>query len=150
MPETFDGDGVTRLRIALGRISRHLDRQVRGDRLTLTAASVLATITRFGPIRLSELADIEGVNPTMLSRMISRLEEDGLLRRHPDPDDRRAVLVEVTETGHAEQLRFRAERTALLTARLAAMPAEQGAELLAALPALETLADRLAPRTETS
>ena len=150
MTDGFDAEDVARLRIALGRISRFLDRQSRGDRLTRTQASVLASVVRLGPIRLSELADIEGVNPTMLSRIVAKLEDAGLLRRRPDPADGRAVLVEATDLGRTEQRRLRAERTELLTARLAALPSAQATELLAALPALESLADELAPRTENT
>jgi DNA-binding MarR family transcriptional regulator len=141
--DSFDGEDVTRLRVALARISRLLDRQSRGNSLTSTQTSVLATVARLGPIRLSELADVEGINPTMLSRIVGKLEDGGLLRRRPDPDDGRAARVECTDAGSAEHLRLRAERTQLLTARLAAMPAARAAELLAALPALEALADQL-------
>ena len=148
MTDAFDADDVTRLRIALGRISRVLDRRSRGDLLTRTQASVLATVVRLGPIRLSELAEIEGVNPTMLSRIVAKLEDAGMLRRLPDPADGRVVLVEATDPGHAVQLRLRAERSELLSARLGAIPQARAAELLAALPALEALADELAPRTE--
>jgi DNA-binding MarR family transcriptional regulator len=148
MSETFDNEDVTRLRVALGRISRFLDRQSRGDRFTRTETSVLATVMRQAPLRLSELADIEGVNPTMLSRIVGKLEDAGLLVRRPDPADGRAALVELTESGAAEQRRLRSERTELLTQRLAAMPDARAAELLTALPALEALADELAPRSE--
>lgn len=148
MADTFDTDDVTRLRIALGRISRFLDRQSRGDQLTRTQASVLASVTRLGPIRLSELADVEGLNPTMLSRIVAKLEDAGLFARRPDPADGRASFVEVTDVGRAEQMRLRAERSQLLSARLDALPPDRAAELLAALPALESLADELTPRTE--
>ena len=148
MSDRFDGDDVARLRIALGRISRFLDRRSRGDRFSRAETSVLGTVSRLGPVRLSELADLEGVNPTMLSRIVGKLEDAGLLLRRPDPADGRAALVEVTDTGAAEQERLRTERTEVLTAHLAAMPDERAAELLTALPALEALADRLAPRSE--
>lgn len=143
MPATFDGEDVTRLRVALARISRLLDRQSRGDSLTPTQASVLATVARLGSVRLSELADVEGVNPTMLSRVVAKLEDRGLLGRSTDPADRRAARVECTDAGTAEHLRLRAERTQLLTARLATMPAAHAVELLAALPSLESLAEQL-------
>ncbi|TQM15889.1 MarR family winged helix-turn-helix transcriptional regulator [Pseudonocardia kunmingensis] len=148
MAAGFEDDDVARLRIALGRISRFLDRRSRGDQLTRTQASVLASVMRLGPIRISELADVEGVNPTMLSRIVAKLEDAGLFRRLPDPADGRVVLVEVTEAGRVEQLRLRAERSELLSARLSALPPDRAAELLAALPALESLANELAPRTE--
>jgi DNA-binding MarR family transcriptional regulator len=145
MTDTFDDDAVTRLRIALARISRLLDRQSRGDALTRTQASVLATVARLGSVRLSELADVEGVNPTMLSRIVAKLEDGGLLHRNPDPDDRRAARVQCTDVGRAEHLRLRTQRTQLLSARLATLPDAHAAELLAALSALESLADQLTP-----
>jgi DNA-binding MarR family transcriptional regulator len=138
-----DAEDVARLRIALARIARVLDRQSRGHALTGTQASVLGTAARLGPIRISELAEIEGVNPTMLSRIVAKLEEAGLLHRHPDPDDRRAALVEPTAEGRALQQRLRAERSRLLAEHLAGLPAEHADGLLAALPALEALADAL-------
>ena len=144
MAAGFDGEDVARLRIALARISRLLDRQSRGRELTRTQSSVLATVARRGPLRLSELAESEGLNPTMLSRIVAKLEQAGLLHRSPDPDDGRAARVELTPEGIELNRRQRAERTQLLTDRLAALPGSRAAELLAALPALESLADELA------
>ncbi|WP_219413046.1 MarR family winged helix-turn-helix transcriptional regulator [Pseudonocardia nigra] len=150
MSDAFDAEDVARLRIALARISRMLDRQSRGDSLTRTQTSVLGTVARLGPVRISELAEIEGVNPTMLSRIVAKLEDAGLLRRRPDPADGRAALVEVTDAGAAEHRRLRTERTQLLTARLTAMPEAHAAELLAALPALECLAEQPENRSTES
>ena len=144
MAAGFDGEDVARLRIALGRISRLLDRQSRGRELTRTQSSVLATVGRGGPLRLSELAETEGLNPTMLSRIVGKLEQAGLLHRSPDPDDGRAARVELTTEGNELNRRQRAERTQLLTDRLAALPGARATELLAALPALESLAYELA------
>lgn len=134
---------MARLRVALARISRVLDRQSRGQELTRTEASVLATLARRGPLRLSELAECEGVNPTMLSRIVAKLEHADLLHRSPDPADGRAARVELTRPGRAVHERHRAERTRLLTDRLAALPAGRATQLLAALPALEALAAEL-------
>lgn len=143
MTGPFDADDLARLRIALARIARTLDRRTRGDELTRTQASALATIVRLGPVRISEVAEIEGVNPTMLSRIVAKLEDSGLLRRTPDPDDGRAARVEATAAGTAETLRLRAERTELLARHLAAMPPDEAGRLLLALPALESLAHHL-------
>lgn len=158
--DRFDAEDVARLRVALARIARRLDRQTRGDRslggrgpgdqdqsdaLTRTQTSVLATVAMRGPLRISELADIEGVNPTMLSRIVGKLEDSGLLRRRTDPDDGRAALVETTTPGRDLHQRLRAERTRLLAERLAAMPDDASAVLLTALPALEALAQALTP-----
>jgi DNA-binding MarR family transcriptional regulator len=145
MPDRFDREDVARLRVALDRVGRSLDRQSRGHTLTRTQASVLASVSRKGPLRINKLADLEGLNPTMLSRIVSKLEESDLLHRRPDPGDGRAALVEITEAGNELDLRLRSERTRLLAERLAAMPDDGSTELLAALPALEALAAALAP-----
>lgn len=137
------GEDIARLRIALARIARALDRQSRGQTLTGTQASVLATAARLGPVRITELADVEGINPTMLSRIVGKLEDAGLLHRRADPEDRRAALVEPTEAGREVQRRAREERTRLLAERLAALPDDHAAGLLAALPHLEALASAL-------
>jgi DNA-binding MarR family transcriptional regulator len=140
----FDDEELARLRVVLARITRSLDRQTRGDLLTRTQFSALATIARRGPIRVSEVAEIEGVNPTMLSRILGKLEDAGLVRRSPDPSDGRVSHVAVTDAGAELHRRLRTERTKLLATQLAVIPDERGAALLAALPALESLAEHLA------
>ncbi len=153
MPNRFYDEDVARLRVALARIARQLDRQTRGEQargtLTRTQMSVLATIARCGPLRISELAEVEGVNPTMLSRIVGKLENSGLLQRRPDSDDRRATLVATTPEGDHLLYRLRAERTRLLAQRLATMPDDGSTRLLAALPALEALADALISTVDT-
>lgn len=139
----MDDGELARLRVALARISRALDRQTRGDQLTRTQVSVLATIARRGPLRISEVAELEGVNPTMLSRIVAKLEAAGLLRRTAHPSDGRVAHVEVTPAGAELHARLRDERTELLASRLGALPASQAGRLRDALPALEALADEL-------
>lgn len=54
------------------------------------------------PYRLSagQLAEAMGLSSGAMTNRLDRLEEAGLVRRLPDPDDRRGVLVEPTEAGH--------------------------------------------------
>jgi DNA-binding MarR family transcriptional regulator len=139
----FGGEDVDRLRIALARIARLVDRQVSGDGMTRTQLSVLGTIARLGPLGISELADIEGLNPTMLSRVLGKLEADGLVVRSAAEADRRAVRVSTTPAGRSLQQRLRRQRSQLLAARLTELSSQQAGQLLAALPALETLAEQL-------
>jgi DNA-binding MarR family transcriptional regulator len=90
---------------------------------------------------MTELAEIEGVNPTMLSRVVAHLDERGLVRRRPDPDDRRAGLVEVTAQGRRTHDRLRAERGHVLAEGLLGLGPTQRAALEKALPALEALVE---------
>jgi DNA-binding MarR family transcriptional regulator len=137
--EAPSSETIDRLRGAVTRITRVFDRQVSAGGLTRTQLSVLASVDTRGPIGLGELADIEGVNPTMLSRIVGKLEDAGLIQRQPDPDDRRAARVDVTAAGAKVRRKLLAERSRLLAERLAALPDDQVALLLAALPALEAL-----------
>ncbi|MDQ2838942.1 MAG: MarR family transcriptional regulator [Actinomycetota bacterium] len=143
MPHRFADDDVARLRIALARISRVVDQKSSEDGLTRTQLSILGSVTRLKSIGVSELADLEGVNPTMLSRMLGKLEAAGLVRRVPGAEDRRAVRVEITATGRAMHLRLRRLRTQLFVEQLTELPDGRAAELLAALPALEALAEQM-------
>src|SRR3984893_5756205 len=131
---------VTRLRVALARLSRRLRRhQLAG--LTPTQLAALSTVEQSGPLRLGDLAAAEGIAPSTLTRMVAVLEELGYVRRDADPKDARASTLAITAKGHETLERLSAEGTALLTQWLAMLPADQRAALAAALPALEALAE---------
>jgi DNA-binding MarR family transcriptional regulator len=132
-------DEVARLRRVVTLLSRHFNTVTRTLGLSPAQASILGTLVRRGPRRVSSLADVEGVNPTMVSRLVSKLDADGLIRRGADADDRRAVLVEATEAGADLYTRLVRERTGLLQANLAKLPPAQRGLLFTALPALEAL-----------
>jgi DNA-binding MarR family transcriptional regulator len=104
---------------------------------------VLGIATMRGPLSLAELTELEGINPTMLSRVIGKLDEYGLLKRLRDPDDFRAAWVEVTPKGRAVYERITAQRSTVISESVSGLPDGQQAALLAALPALENLAQDL-------
>jgi DNA-binding MarR family transcriptional regulator len=137
-----------RLRAVLGRLSRRLRPTSAGIAagLTPTRISILLTVVREGPVRISDLAEGEGVNPTMLSRVISDLTEAGLLERVSDERDRRAAWVEATRAGRALAERMRRERTDALMLALESLPDAERRQVESALPGLEALAERLKGR----
>jgi DNA-binding MarR family transcriptional regulator len=137
---------AVRLRTAVGRLARRIRPTRVGADLTLTEATVLATTARNGPVGLSWLAREEGMNPTMLSRVVWRLEDAGLLARRPDPRDRRAALVDATPAGRRLHERMRAERTDALGQLIEHLGPGERAVLEAALPVLEQLARDLKER----
>ncbi len=73
------------------------DRRVRELDLTRSQWWVLNHLFRHDGIRQSELADILEIERAALGRLIDRLEANGWVRREPDPDDRRAKQVYLTE-----------------------------------------------------
>jgi DNA-binding MarR family transcriptional regulator len=79
--------------------------------LSMTAAATLASLERLGPQRLTVLAAREGVTQPAMTQLISRLEESGLVRREPSPEDGRVVLVVITDKGRAVLARRRLVRT---------------------------------------
>ena len=134
-----------RLRAVIGRLSRRLRPTAAAVAagLTPTRSSVLLHVARAGRIRLSELSDAEGINPTMMSRVIADLTQEGLVTRAIDPSDRRAALVEATARGRKLAERIRRERTDHLNLALDGLDEHERSQIEAALPALERLAERL-------
>src|SRR5579872_3273150 len=97
---------VTRLRVALARLSRRLRRhEIAG--LTPTQLAALSTVERSGPLRLGDLAAAEGIAPSTLTRLVGVLEEAGFVERRPDPSDARASTIAITELGHQTMERLR-------------------------------------------
>ncbi|HLH64928.1 MAG TPA: MarR family transcriptional regulator [Solirubrobacteraceae bacterium] len=141
-------DMAPRLRAAIGRLGRHL-RRTSADvaaGLTPTKVSVLLTVAREGPMRLSALAESEGLNPTMLSRAISDLVDAGLVTRTCDGADRRAAWAQATPAGERVVARMRRRRTDALHRALDELSEEDRLQLQRCLPALERLADALRGR----
>ncbi|HEY1591749.1 MAG TPA: MarR family transcriptional regulator [Solirubrobacteraceae bacterium] len=97
-------------------------------------------------MRLSELAASEGVNPTMLSRVVAGMLRDGFLERSNDAGDRRAAWVAVTAAGHRLAERMRRERTEAVNDAMGGLSAAESRVIEAALPALESLAEQLKER----
>jgi DNA-binding MarR family transcriptional regulator len=139
----MDNDTVIRLRRVVLKLARQLNAASREEGLTPTQASVLGITTTRGPLSLAELTELEGINPTMLSRVIGKLDEFGLIKRLRDPDDFRAARVEVTPKGRGVYERITAQRSAVISESVTGLPAGQQAALIAALPALENLAEDL-------
>ncbi|MCT2586373.1 MarR family winged helix-turn-helix transcriptional regulator [Actinophytocola gossypii] len=142
----MDAEAVARLRRAIGRLARMFNAASASEDLTPTQASVLGLVAHRGPLGLAELTELEGLNPTMVSRVVSKLDGDGLIRRLPDPADQRAVQLEATEPGRQTHQRILAARTETVAKILEGLPPEVGDTLRDALPALEALAEGMRDR----
>ncbi len=142
-PSDPDPVSGARLRAAILKLGRRLRTIELGSALTPAEFSVLAMIVRSGPIRPSVLAQAEGMNPTMLSRMLARMTSTGVVTRGVDPHDRRAVVLQATPEGRRRHQELRDARARLLEAALAELPTPSRRAVLGALPGLEALADLL-------
>ena len=72
----------------------------------------IGTLVRHGPMRLSELSDHLRIAPRSTTEVVDALQEHGLARREPDPHDRRATLVRLTDRGTEIATAIRATRDA--------------------------------------
>jgi DNA-binding MarR family transcriptional regulator len=133
-------EDVTRLRLGLLRLARRL-RQQSGPDITPSQLSVLSTLDRHGPLSHGDLAAHERIQPPTVTRIVTVMEEAGLVQRSTDPDDRRCSLVEITRDGRRRLEKIRSDRDAWLAQRLGELSPEQRRVLHQAVPVLERLID---------
>lgn len=136
--DSADDELAARLRLAVGRLNRRI-RIDDSESLPPLQLSTLVTVELHGPLRLSELARREAVTAPTMSRVLTALDEQGLVARASDPGDARGVLISISDTGRARLQEMRSHRTALIARRLDRLDDAQRATLEAALPALEAL-----------
>ncbi len=134
---------VDRLRTVLVRGQRQLRLSYTDDALSPTQLEVLAMVVRRGPLRVAEIADLEGINPTMLSRIVAKLEASQLVTRHVDDADGRVVHVSATDQGRALYEVIHRRRSDALASALEQLSPEERRVLAGALPTLESLIARL-------
>jgi DNA-binding MarR family transcriptional regulator len=84
------------------------------DTVDLGTFWMLKTIASHGSMRVTELAQIAGLDTSTVSRHVTQLHRTGLLERTPDPDDRRAQRVELSPAGQSKLDEAVRNRIALL------------------------------------
>lgn len=131
-------DLAVHLRIVVGRLHRRIRIDGR-ESIGPLQLSALVTVEKHGPLRLSELARREAVTAPTMSRVLSALDEQGLVVRTPDPQDARGVLITLSELGEGKLAEVRTQRTALVARRLARLDDDQRRTVAEAMPALEAL-----------
>jgi DNA-binding MarR family transcriptional regulator len=127
-----------RLRLSATRLARRL-RQEAGAGLTPSQLSALAVIDNHGPLTLGSLAEHERVAPPSVTKVVAKLEADGLVVRTCDPADRRISWVSTSSRGVALVDESRRRKTAWLAGRVATLDPDQRARLAAALDVLDLL-----------
>ncbi len=129
---------VARLRLAMARLARR-QRQAASTGLTPSQQSALAMIDIHGPIALGELASLEQVAPPTITRITSKLEDQGLVERMVDEADRRFVRVAITFEGHTRMEETRHRRDHWLTEQIEQLGADDVTAILGAVEPLERL-----------
>ena len=99
-------------------------------RFNFSTLSVLHTLSRNGPLRLTDLTATEQLKQPAITSLVAKLEGDGLVSRRRDPRDGRAVLLSLTGEGRQIVRSRHADRTAKLS-RLVDRLNDQEREVLA-------------------
>jgi DNA-binding MarR family transcriptional regulator len=118
----------------------------RAREISLTSASTLSTLSSTGPLRLTDLAAAEGIAQPSMTTLVTGLERSGLVERRPDANDRRVVLVALTEAGQDYLRRRRQTGADWFAALIDRLSEEDAIALAAALPALDHLRELDAPQ----
>jgi DNA-binding MarR family transcriptional regulator len=138
---------------ALYEIAVATRRLSRADRVDTGGVRLLWHLAEAGTCRLSDLAELAGLDLSTVSRHVRDLDEAGYLRRTPDPRDRRAVVLEISPDGAEVLADAQANRAAALTPVLATWSADDRADLTRLLTALAcdlTAAGRAATDSPTT
>lgn len=132
---------ASELRAILGRLTRRLRQTSAVGDITLSQASVLSLLEREGPATPGVLAAKERISPQSMGAILMALEGPGLVSRTPDPDDKRSLVISLTEAGIQAVRGARRQREEQLARALADhFTTEEQRTLIAALPLLERLA----------
>jgi DNA-binding MarR family transcriptional regulator len=111
--------------------------------LSAPRLSALSVVVFGGPITLGNLARAEQVRPPTMTRLVQALESARLVKRTPDPDDRRIMWINATPSGRRLLLKGRAARVHALAFRLKSFSREDVESLDAAARLLEFVASGL-------
>ncbi|MET8638199.1 MarR family transcriptional regulator [Streptomyces sp. NPDC004680] len=134
---------ASRLRLAVGRMTRRLRQAHAVGDVSLSGVSVLARLAADGPDSPGSLAELERVRPQAMASTLAVLEQRRLVGRTPDATDGRRAIVAITEEGRAMLAERRSESVHRLSTALEEFTAQERETLAAALPLLDRLAERL-------
>jgi DNA-binding MarR family transcriptional regulator len=110
-------DRIHSAAIHLLRRVREID--ARAMAISPARASALSVLVFGGARSLTELAEAEQVTTATMSKLVTALEREGLVRRYPDVNDARAIRIEATAKARRILERGRARRVELLEGLLA-------------------------------
>ena len=121
-PESTAGFWINR---ASRLLLRHLDARLRPFGFAMSQLPVLRSLARTPSLSQKELAQLARVEQSTMAQMLARMERDGVVQHEANPDDKRGVLVSVTQRARA---RFPEAMAALVEGEREAMAGLTDAE----------------------
>jgi len=127
---TADDDSLSELFWSVARNLRQLNRETLGPlNVSPSHGRALAVLLRHGPMRPGALAEHLRIAPRSATEVVDDLQERGLVARAPDPADRRAILLTLTDLGTATGAAIKAARQAAAERFFAGLSEGDRAEL---------------------
>jgi DNA-binding MarR family transcriptional regulator len=122
---------------------RHLRKEDDASGLSAPRLSALSVVVFGGPLTLGQLASAEQVRPPTMTRIVTGLEKDGLVRREGDARDKRLTKIQATPKGAKVLAAGRARRVELLARAVERLGAKELAELERGAQLLRELIDSM-------
>lgn len=142
-PAVTPDDLADRLHSLAIHLLRRLRAQDVASGLTGPRLSALSVIVFGGPLTLGQLAAAEQVRPPTMTHIVRALERQRLVRREPDPSDRRVVRLHPTPRGRTLLIAGRRRRVEQLARRLTELPGKELQTLAAGAEVLTRVVQRL-------
>ncbi|MFC8178457.1 MarR family winged helix-turn-helix transcriptional regulator [Rhodococcus sp. NPDC057297] len=143
-PDDDVARGLLEVAFGLRRVLRlHLDTSGTDETLPLAQAEVVRTILAFPDSRIGDVAARLRLRPNTVSTLVRTLVDKGLVDRHPDPADGRAVVLRVNGERAARRERRADRRIEVLSAEIAKLSAAERRAVEDAVPILAKVNDAL-------
>lgn len=143
-PESPRDEDLRRIESEVGSLIRRVKR-VMGERarevhpdLHPMTYVILAHLAAHGPMRGADLSDAFDMDKGGVSRQVQALVDLGLVERQPDPEDRRAVLLDASEEGRTRLTAMNRSRSDRFDRRLAGWTDAELSEFAAQLASYNT------------
>jgi DNA-binding MarR family transcriptional regulator len=136
-------DLADQLHSAAIHLLRHLRKEDDASGLSAPRLSALSVVVFGGPVTLGQLARAEQVKPPTMTRIVTGLENDGLVRREGDKRDRRLTRIYATRKGQKVLMAGRARRVELLASAVESLSAKELADLRRGAQLLRELIDSM-------
>ena len=142
-PGPRDMEAAGKLRTVVGRLIKLMRRETRNEeQLSLTERAALGAIYNHGELLPSDIAKMEKVTTQSMSQVISHLFEIGYILKTPSAEDKRKVLLSLTDAGKTYVEKNRHDKEEWLAKSMHQKLSEDEREmLLSAMKLIEKLLD---------
>lgn len=138
-PAVPDDELAARVHAAALHLLRRLAQEDRATGVSSPRLSALSVLVFGGPRTIGALADVEGVTPPTMTRLVAAMVADGLVERLEDPADRRVVRVQASASGRSLLLAGRDRRVSTLAAMVKTLTPKERRRLDAASATIERM-----------